>query len=260
MSKFEQLMDDMKQALIISVAHKKVFLGPIIGSLVTNLITVIMLVILVVMIAGGSIFLIIDEGNGLIPFVIIAVIISLGVFALITALTLIIEVGVANMLKSLLNGEPIPFTLFWDGIKQYFLRALATSIGFFFIMLFVYILLFIPILLYVLTVGILSGGWAMIALTTLTQALIGYWLLIMVNDDCGGFKSIGKNLKFGSSHMKIMMLIFFIQMRLATNLSGFLGLLGLLVAFAIVAIVNTYMKVVILSTYRRYTNTSQPIQ
>lgn len=259
MTKFEHLMDDMKAALILFSKHKKLFLPQIIGAFLSMTITIIIIVIAMVALIGGTAAVLAADVN-IMTLLPIGIILALVTIILIIATSLIIDVGLINMIKGTLDGDTRGFALFKEGLKKYFFRALATSIGFLIILSLVYSILFIPVILYVLTVGLLSGGWAIILLSSLTQSLIGYWLIIMIDSDNGGFASIRNNLSFGSHHLKLMLLIFFLQTMLSSNLPSYLGMIGILVTFIIVAMTNTYFKAVILMTYRRYTSPTADLE
>lgn len=251
MSRFELLMDDMKEAMVRCNASKGVFLPAILGALVSVIITIVIVVVMFIVLIGSMSAMLIGNGFN-IGVLIFSITAALFIAVFIVAVTLLVDVGVISTVKGVLDSQPLTARLFAEGLKRYYLRALGTTIGFYAILAVIYAIALIPYILYVMSVGILTGWWGVLLLSLIVQSLIGYWLIIMIDSDLGGFQSIGENLKFGRRHLKIMILILFIQHMLVGTFSSYFGLIGLLAAFAVNALITTYMKMVIMMTYRRY--------
>lgn len=253
MTRFELLMDDIRDSIILCNSNKKVFLPAIIGGLASFALVIVFIIIMVFSAIGGAV------GAAFGDWIILAIMLTVGILfftLIVAAVTLVFDIGTIGLVKGLLDNGKYDFSHFKDSLRRYYLRGFGTTIGFTLIMILIMLILLIPILLYLFTVGILSGGWAMILLTVWVQALIGFWLVIMVETDSGGFESIGENLRFGSKNIKILMLVFFIFSMLAAGLPAYFGFVGMLLSFAVAAIVNTVLKMVLIMTYRRYTEAS----
>ncbi len=175
--------------------------------MVTFVLSIIVAVVIVFSVIGvvisaefGNIFL------GLIPLILGLTLSGI----IIISLTLIFEIGTIGLIINALNGNPYDFNVFKETLSKYYLRAFGTTMGFTIIYSIAFLILLIPILAYMLTIGLLSGGWALLLLSGYAYALTGYWALIMIDSHKGGFESIGQNIRFGAKNWKIMFLIFFL--------------------------------------------------
>ena len=247
MSRFESLMDDMKIALILSFNKKKVFLPGLLSIVITVIFTIITY-ILFVFLSIAIIVPIVNSSenfsNSLI-FVFLAVLVISLLFIIVY---LSFEIAIVSWIVGAVNNEELTFKLITNNIRSYFLPTLGNHSLLFVIGLLATSILAIPIILYLVLSALISGSLGFILLITFIQVYIGYWLLIMVNDSCSGLESIKKNISFGKKYLKLMIFIFILQYLIQTNLPAQFSLLGIV----LVPIVLTYMRIVILLTYRRY--------
>lgn len=252
MSRFELLMDDIRDAIELIKDNKKILVMPIVGGYATMLFSVITIVAFVFITVFGIIGTVAVTAS-FNPLLLIGIIISIFVIAiLIGAVSLIFEIGIIGLVKELMDGNPYHFDHFKNALQQYYLRGLGTSIGMSFIVGLIFLILLIPLAIYLLTVGVLSGGWGMVLLSLWVQSLIGFWQVLMIENGAGGFASVGENLRFGSKNLKILILIFFIGSMLSTNAMLYFGWAGAIASIGFAGIVNTHIKVVIIKSYRRY--------
>ncbi len=259
MERFNNLMDDMKFAVTLSLKNKGLFLPALLANIVFFVLGII-LVIGIVAIATGSMIRLTaissDGGfaSGTNTALIVGLIIGgLILFLLMALMFLILDIGITGMVIGVTDGEKPSAQLFFSSVKSNLLPVFLTNLGLFFIYMFGFVLIIIPLILYMVTVGLLTGGWGMVLFSAAFQALIGYWVLIKVEDHRGGFESIGVNVRFGRRYFWLLVLIVYLQTSFAAFLPGLLGMLG--AAFASLFIgymVITFFKIVVLLSYRRY--------
>lgn len=252
MSHFEYLMDDMKEALILSKNNKKLFAPALIANfafigvmMIIGVITFIILMTSISTISESS-----TSGNtSRIIFITLAVLI---LFAFISIFFLVVELGIIRYCIALIDQEPLSAKLFFSGIKTYLIPVFFTNIALTIIYIIGFIILLIPILLYYILIGIPTGGYGLIFLSAAFNSLLGFWTIILMNNKGTCFKSILQNIKFGKQHFKLMTLIFFLQTLFTASLPALFGLiLGNLGILFFVLVVSTYFNLVILLTYRR---------
>lgn len=251
MTQFELLMDDMKASLELVNQNKKIFIPALIAN--------ILFVVIMIVIMFASFFAIFGvvlaaTDSGRLAFIsILIMIIIFFILALVFAFAfLVIEVGIIQLVITVLDGSPVTKAAFFQGVKKYIVKVFFTNLLLSIIYVLGFIILLAPYLLYFFTVGILSGGWGMLVPGIVFSTLLGYWILILMNDEGGVFESIGKNIRFGKKHFKLMAFLLFLQTMISVNFpvqSG-LGLGGLTTIFISYAL-STYFKMVILKTYRR---------
>ena len=251
---FNQLMDDMKEALTLSNRNKGLFLPALIANLIMVILGFIMIFIFIFLVVGTIMSISATQANW--SYLISIGIITMLLIILFSLVFMALDLGINSIVIGTVNGEKPSAAIFFKGIRTFFLKVLSTNIGLFFLYTIGFILLLIPYILYLLTVGILTGGYGVLFLSCLFQAFLGSWiLLLMENGDnkIGGFSSIGINLKFGKRYFWLMILVFFIQLQLTAYLPSLFGLLGATLATLFISyVVTTIFKIVVLLTYRRY--------
>ncbi len=254
MDRFNILMDDTKEALNLSLENKGLFLPALIANIVVFVLGIFMVVFIIASIVGSIGVLRNSAGIGtklaMVSGIIIAIIVVLLIF---TIIFMALDIGITGLVIDVVDGNKPTAATFFHAIKSNLLPVLLTNLGLLVLYFLGFILLLIPLVIYLLTVGILTGGWGMIFLSCVMQTLLGYWVLIKMEDQRGGFESIGVNIKFGRKHFWLMVLIFYMQLSFAAYLPGLLGLLGAaLASFFISYVVVTFYKIILLKTYRRY--------
>lgn len=260
MERFNHLMDDMKAALTLSLNNKGLFVPALIANVAFFVIGLV-LIIAIVAIATGSIisFSQPDPGFSSTPrlAMVIGLIIALLVIILLMSLMfLILDIGITGMVIGVTDGEPASGKLFFSAVKSNLLPIFLTNIGLFFISILAFILIALPLILYMVTVGLLTGGWGMVLFSSALQAFIGYWVLIKMEDHRGGFESIGINIRFGRHYFWLLVLIVYLQTSFSAYVPGLLGMLGAVFASLFISyIILTFFKIVVLLSYRRYRST-----
>lgn len=259
MERFNNLMDDMKFAVTLSLKNKGLFLPALIANIAFFILGIVLLISIVALATGSMIRLTASPFDGGFPSgtsiaLITGLIIGGLVIFLLTALMfLILDIGVTGMVIGVTDGEKPSAQLFFSAVKSNLLPVVLTNLGLFFIYILGFILMIIPIILYMVTVGLLTGGWGMVLFSAAFQALIGYWVLIKVEDHRGGFESIGINVRFGRRYFWLLVLIVYLQTSFTAFLPGLLGMIGAVFASLFIGyMVLTFFKIVVLLSYRRY--------
>ena len=254
MTLFNNLMDDMKEALTLSHRYKGLFLPALIANLIMVVLGFIMIFVVIFFVMGAIMSFTASQANW--TYLISIAVITILLILLFSLVFMALDLGINSIVIGSVNGEKPSTQLFFKRIRTFFLKVLMTKIGLFFLYTIGFILLLIPYILYLVTVGVLTGGYGILFITCLLQAFLGSWtLLLMENDDhpISGFTSIGINIKFGKNYFWLLSLVFFIQLQLTAYLPGLFGLLGATLATLFISyVVSTVFKIVVLLTYRRY--------
>ena len=249
MNRFSNLMDDMKTALTISGQFKGLFLPAIIANVLLFIMGIGAIIVMVITVAGtfaAMEYMSAASIVGLVLMVLAMFLVTVLVFAA-------LDMGITNIVIKAVDGEKPTAAIFFEGIRKHFFPVILTRIVLWLIYTVVFTVLLIPIILYALTAGILTGGWAMLLMSCTFQALIGYWLIIKMEDQRSGFDSVGVNIGFGRKYYWLMVLIIYLQMAMANYLPNLLGIIGAALGAVFVSyVVATFFKIVILLTYRRY--------
>lgn len=262
MNRFNDLMDDMKEALELSSRYKGIFLPALIGNVVLFVVIIIAIVGMVFGMIGTGVGAAMaaraNEGFGALFAIIGGMVIAMILMTLvITIAILTIEIGIIGLVIGVTEDQKPSAGLFFGAVKEHLLPVIGTNIALFFIYIIAFVILLIPLVIYLLTVGILSGGWAMLLLSCTMQALLGYWVLIKVEDRIGGFEGLRRNIKFGRHYYWLLILVVYLEISFAGYLPSLLGLIGAAIGSIFIAyVVSTYFKIVVLLTYRRYKNLS----
>ena len=255
---FDKIMEDCKQALIISNKNKGIFI-PIFIQLVISIFAGIVIFI----IAFASIFGIInshfysyniwDEFIKILPFLIISSTIFAFIFIVLNAL---IEVGSINLYKAAAQGTKPSAKIFLQGIKSYFLKVFGGSIFLGMVTLVLSPLLFALFILYTLIIGVLSAGWGMTFLSAIVLVFFLPWPIIVVLEDVSPLKAIGQSFKFGKENflpLFIALLGYTLLNRyLVAGFGVFVAALG---GWFVSGVLTTYFKVVVLLFYKRESKT-----
>ncbi|MDF1617147.1 hypothetical protein [Petrocella sp. FN5] len=257
MERFNDLMDDMKEALTLSHRYKGLFLPALIANLIMLILGFVMFFVVIIFVMGTIISFSSLETNWSYLMGIAAItILLILVFSLIF---MALDLGINSIVIGSVNGEKPTVQIFFKGIRKFFFKVLITKFGLFFLYTIGFIILLVPYILYLLTIGVLTGGYGILFLTCLLQAFLGSWtLLLMENEDypMSGFSSVAMNFKFGKKYFWLMILVFFTQLQLTAYLPGLLGFLGATLATLFISyVVMTVFKIVVLLTYRRYKET-----
>ena len=254
MERFNNLMDDLKDALTLSYKNKGLFLPALIANIVVLVLGIGAAIFFVVSIIGT----VASFGNPSMSgpsWKLIATLIIVGIiFILIFSIIMMaLDIGISGLVIGVVDGQSPSGNLFFSAIKEHLIPVFLTKFALMFIYSFAFLLLLIPIVLYTVTVGVLTGGWGMLFLTCALQTIIGYWVLIKVEDHRRGFESIGINIRFGRQNFWLIILVMYIQYCMTAFLPNLLGLIGAaLASFFISFLVVTIMKIVLLKSYRRY--------
>ncbi|VDN48838.1 conserved membrane protein of unknown function [Petrocella atlantisensis] len=254
MNNFNNLMDDMKEALTLSRRYKGLFLPALIANLIMLVLGFVMIFVVIFFVMGTIMSFTASQANW--TYLVSIAIITILLILIFSLVFMALDLGINSIVIGSVNGEKPSAKIFFNGIRAFFLKVLLTKIGLFFLYTIGFVLLLIPYLLYLITVGVLTGGYGILFLTCLLQAFLGSWvLLLMENEDhpMSGFSSVAMNLRFGKKYFWLMILVFFIQLQLTAYLPGLFGLLGATLATLFISyVVTTVFKIVVLLTYRRY--------
>lgn len=257
MNRFDNLMTDMKAALALSNRYKGLFLPSLIGNIVFFILLVIFIIALIIIGAGTAFsvaaydaannleaMLLTLSGIGFFLFV---------MFSLVLITALVLDIGITGLVVAATEDKRPTAAIFFGAVKAHLLPVLGTHIVLFFLYILGFVVLAIPLVVYTLTVGLLSGGWGMVLLVATFRVLLGFWVIIKVAQDIGGFDSIGENIRFGRHYYWLLILVVYLEISFAGFLPGLLGVIGTAIAgFFIAHVVETYFKIVILLTYRRH--------
>lgn len=261
MERFNNLMDDMKYAVNLSLQNKGLFLPALIANIIFFIFGILLVIVIVAIATGSLMTLNSNPGIGFSPSSNIALIIGLGLgifilFLLMSLMFLILDIGITGMVIGVTDGGKPTAKMFFGAVKTNLLPIIVTNIGLFFIYILGFILILIPLILYMVTVGLLTGGWGMVLFSAAFQAFIGYWVLIKMEDQRGGFESIGLNIRFARQYFWLLVLIVYLQMSFSAYLPSLLGILGAVFASLFISyMVMTFFKIIILVSYRRYRET-----
>lgn len=254
MERFSNLMDDLKDAVTLSYNNKSLFLPALIANIIIFIIGVAAAIFFVVTIIGTLASLNQSTMDGVNwQLIIVYILVALVIILFFSIVMIALDIGISGLVIGVVDGDPPSGQRFFSTIKEHLLPVFLTKFALVFIYAFAFLLLVIPLVLYLITVGILTGGWGMLFLTCALQTLLGYWVLIKIEDHRGGFNSIGINIRFGRQNFWLIILVIYIQYCMTAFLPNLLGLIGAaLASFFISYLVITVMKIVLLKSYRRY--------
>lgn len=252
---FNDLMDDLKKAFLISTKYRQVFI-PIFLKLAMNI------VVALVIIVGGlaSVF----SGTfasiyGTEPVnVAISIITSMSMFLLVgyilyMILYSFIEVGSINLYRVAISGRKPEKSDFLDVIKSYIGKVISGKLLIHFIALILSPIIIILYLMYLILIGTLTGGWGLVFLGVIIDMYFAMWTIAIVNDDLGVKSAISKSFSFAKEHFNVMFILILSTHMIAQYSISVLGPLGiLLLSWFIGGVIRTYFKITTYITYLRY--------
>lgn len=251
MSTFNYLMDDMKSSLKAVMGNKKIFL-PI---LIYNVILIIGVILIAALVIISFIKPVSDmiEGNPSF-FSFLPLIITLLILGIIVNIFIVLfDTGLNYLIIGLLDGKQPSFNYFMEGIRKYGLTIIGTKIGIFFIALLSTIIWLSAYILYLVTVGVLTGGYGVIFLTAAINAFFGLWIFIVMLEDSAGFEALFKGFRFTKSHFWLMFLIAYIEYALSVYLPGLLGIFGAAITVIFIGYsVKIVFRMIMIKTYMRH--------
>ncbi len=254
---FENLMDDFKSSLQSAFDNQGIFIPIFLKLGVGILMAAYFVYFLIKWIVGSSYFL--SAPYRLFPELIwrtfkgaaVPIIVAYILFGLLYA---VIEVGQINLLSALMRGQKPTMQVFKEGIGHYFGKVFGGRLFIHLLALILSPILLILGVIYALTVGILSGGWAIVLLTVTIQALFASWTIALVHHDLGFFEALGMSFKLARYQYKTVALIVWSSAVLQAYAIGIFGPVGIFFAgWFIGGVISIYMKLVLYKAYVRLT-------
>lgn len=252
---FEELMDDFKSALLLSGKYKGMYV-PVFFKLAMGIILgVVFIGSFIGMLTGG----ILASELMTEPFkVAMSVIGSMSVVIIIIMLIYcilwsIIEIGTISLINAALLDEKPSKEHFMNGIKNFLGGTVLTKIIIDLICLITFPIWMVLFIIFMLTVGILTGGWGLVLLGAVISALLISWPIVVVNGGKRGFGAIMESIDFGRKNLRSMVIVVVFASLVSGYASTILGPVAALIgAWLIGGAIMIYAKVIIVMKYTRY--------
>ena len=256
MSRFEQLMDDCREALIQSKDYKNIYwlaVAQFITYVVVLLVIGVMLFVLT-LIGTFSLMSALGSNNHVFTSTVIASMILIGfvVTIILLLISAIFKVGAVVLIKNTYLGIQPSKELFFDGLKRYLGRIFGTNIVLSILFFVGFVIILIPLLVYLFTIGILSGGWGMYVLPIIFNIYFGTWIIIAIHDDLKGFEAVGVGIRFAKKNFKVLFLLFLFMTMVSSIPASIGGILSLVTGPILGFMISIYFDFVIMKIYRRY--------
>ncbi|MGB3366599.1 MAG: hypothetical protein WBA54_03845 [Acidaminobacteraceae bacterium] len=260
---FNNLMDDLRKAFLVSNEYRGIFV-PIFLKLAMNIVVGIVIVVgVITSIAAGS-FAGIAGAN---PIEVAIGIIGPTALFILTGYVLyivlysLIEVGSINLYKVALSGQKPVKADFTDVIKSYIGKVISGKLLIHFLVVILSPIIIILYLIYVVLIGTLTGGWALILLSVIIDMYFATWTIAIVNDGLGVSSAIGKSFRFAKAHHKAMFILILSLVMVTQYAVTIFGPLGaVFLGWFIGGVLRTYFKMGVYITYLRYENVSYEVE
>ena len=260
---FNNLMDDLKKAFLVSNEYRAVFI-PIFLKLAMNIVVGIVIIagiIISISTSTLSMIRVSEPINVLISAVSASAIFILAGYILYIVLYSLIEVASINVYKVALSGQKPVKSDFTDVIKSYIGKVISGKLLIHFLSFVLSPIIVLLGLLYFLSFGILTAGWGVILLVVLVDMYFATWTIAIVNDNLGVWAAIVKSFKFARTHFKTMFILILSSIMVTQYTVTIFGPLGaFLLGWFIGGVLRTYFKISIYISYLRYENVSYKIE
>ena len=251
---FNEIMDDCKQALKACNDYKSIFI-PIFVNVGLAILLGIFLLIFYIFLSFDIVRSVINNlefyeilNNNLLSIIILGVV----TYFLIVIGTSLIKAGSIKLYENAVNNIKPQASHFFEGIKKSFFNVFKGKLFIHLIFLLISPILLILFLIYSATLGILSGGWAIIFLASFVSVFFTAWPIITVVDDVKSLKAIGLGFRLGKRYLSPLFLLMLANIMISSYVVSLAGPLGALIAgWFLSGIVGTYFKVIILLVYKR---------
>ncbi|HEY5561692.1 MAG TPA: hypothetical protein VIK72_08060 [Clostridiaceae bacterium] len=255
---FDKIMEDCKEALIISKKNKGIFI-PIFIQLGFSFFLGILIAIIVIVSIIGTFRVNFGSFNTWQSFVSILPV-AIGFVIIISLIAIIfnalLEVGSISLYKAAVEGIKPTSKHFFQGIKNYFLKVFGGSMFLGIVGLILSPIIFALLILYTVIIGVLTAGWGMTFLSTILLVFFLPWPIIVVLDNISPIKAIGKSFVFGKKNFLALFIVLLAYTLLTRYLVSGLGIF--VAAFGgwfLVGVLATYIKVVVILFYKRESET-----
>ena len=251
---FDKIMEDCKEALILSKENKGIFI-PVFIKFGISIFSAIVIFLIFFVSMFGILHSNYDAYDApelfmkMIPFIVAFILIFTLAFSVINSL---LEAGSINLYKAAAQGTKPSTKIFLEGIKTYFLKMFGGSIFLGVVTLVLSPLIFALFILYTVIIGVLTAGWGMTFLSTIILVFLLTWPIIVVLDNVSPIQAIGKSLKFGKKNFWPLFIVLLGYVVLNRYLVTSFGIL--VTAFGgwfLSGVLSTYFKVVVLLFYKR---------
>ena len=249
---FDELMDDCKQALALVWSNRWIALPYILHSLVVGLIAGGLLAVTFFMFIVGAVGTV---GSSTFPIwsiiapLLIGVTLAVLVFSVLSAL---VDAGSISMFAWVAEGYKPDTRMFWEGVRKYFLSMWGIQLFLGALALVLSPILALLALLFVVTIGILSGGWGLLIIPVLGLVFFSAWPMALILDGQGGFKALGSGIRLGKRYFWGMFVLGLASTLIGQQLASILGpILALLIGWIIVVFVSSWYKMTVLLVYKR---------
>jgi len=251
---FDKIMEDCKEALMLSKKNKGIFI-PIFAQLAFSFFIGILIAIIVVVSlisTARANFHGLDTYQAIINILPIFIIFIIVVSLIAIIFNALLEVGTISLYKAAAEGIKPTTKHFIQGIKDYFLKVFGGSMFLSLVGLILSPILFALLILYTVIIGVLTAGWGMTFLTTVSLVFLLPWPIIVVLDNVSPIKAIGRSLVFGKKNFFPLFIVLLGYTLLTRYLvSGFGMVVAAFGGWFLVGVLVTYMKLVVFLFYKR---------
>jgi len=252
---FDSLMDDFKRGFVIANKHKDIFV-PVFLKLAMFLILGILGVIGVVVSISSGVFSGVNDAGPFAVFMsIIIPVITMLLIGYITFLILwaLIEVGSISLFRAAIDDIKPTKDHFFDGIKNYLVRAASGKFLIHFIVLCLSPIWLILYVIFLILIGIPTAGWGLVFISVAIGTYFATWTIALVHDDLSIVKAIKMSFRIAKDNFKPMFVLVFSATMITKYVVTLLGPLGLLLTgWFIGGVSMTYFKVVLYLKYLAY--------
>ena len=252
---FNNLMDDLKKAFLVSNEYRGVFV-PVFLKLAMNIIVGILIVVGIItsMVSGAF-----AGADGASPIEVATKIIGPALFYIGFAyliyiiLASLIEVGSINIYKVAIDGRRPEKSDFTGVIKNYIARVISGKLLIHFLVLILLPIIIVVYVIYMILIGIITSGWGLIALSVIIDMYFAVWTIAIVNDDMTVIKSLKHSFRFARRNFKTMFVLLLSSFMIIQYTVTILGPFGaFFVGWFIGGVLRTFFKIATYITYLRY--------
>lgn len=249
---FDELMDDFKNALLISSKNKRIFAPVFIKLGLAILFFIFCIVEFVFAIIGLS-----NMNEGMLWQEVVHKLPMLIGFGLLTYLLYLagssfLEAGSISLYKTASDDINPGSADFFGGVKKYFFKMFGGLLLINIIVIILSPILLLLYLIFALIVGTLTAGWGIVWLSVVMLVYFKAWTTIVVMDDKSPVSAILASIRFGGKYfwtIFVLMLSYLLITKYAIIAFGLLPALAAGWFFA--GITTTYFRMVLLLIYKR---------